>query len=208
MYDDVECMFVGPQDKESCDWCDEAVDGNPYTLADVPQPGDGDCMARCRHAIQLSDSAPPEIPTITWTAHIGFGGEVPGQLIDLNTVDSSNLSEPYAVEGVPGFNQADAMFQGAIGVARFTFDDLLGSFKDIDPTDSDAMAKLLFDARLTPDDVSGMMGLDLTKKAQKSYDVLLSSMLGDKESTRLNGTFARLYICTGTLAHPISGEEP
>jgi hypothetical protein len=49
----LQCYFVGPDDSDTCDGCDDAVNGNPYTIDDCPEPGEFECGSRCRHMQQV-----------------------------------------------------------------------------------------------------------------------------------------------------------
>lgn len=43
--------FRGPDDERDCEYCRDAVEGNPYVLELAPEPGAGECLSRCRHEI-------------------------------------------------------------------------------------------------------------------------------------------------------------
>ena len=45
--------FAGADDSSTCAGCQEAMDGNPYPIDEVPEPGSHECNGRCRHAIQI-----------------------------------------------------------------------------------------------------------------------------------------------------------
>lgn len=45
--------FIGPDDEENCDGCQEGIEGNPWKIEDAPIPGEQDCLGRCRHALQI-----------------------------------------------------------------------------------------------------------------------------------------------------------
>lgn len=47
--------FVGPDDDANCAGCADAVEGGPYDIDDAPQPGEQECLGRCRHALQIVD---------------------------------------------------------------------------------------------------------------------------------------------------------
>ncbi len=65
-------MFIGPDDADTCDGCEDAVNGNPYTIDTVPEPGSFECMNRCRHMVQLDESASDEEAPYVWHGRIGF----------------------------------------------------------------------------------------------------------------------------------------
>ncbi len=45
--------WIGGIDKDTCGYCADAVNGNPYYDPRVmPEPGEGDCQCNCRHAVQ------------------------------------------------------------------------------------------------------------------------------------------------------------
>ena len=46
-------MFVGVQDEGNCAGCTEGISGNPWSIQEIPVPGNQDCLSNCRHAIQL-----------------------------------------------------------------------------------------------------------------------------------------------------------
>jgi len=80
MNDTVTAYFVGPDDASTCDTggpddegCDGAVNGNPYTLDTVPEPGSFACTSRCRHMVQVHGDAPDGVETMDYTGDIGFG---------------------------------------------------------------------------------------------------------------------------------------
>lgn len=51
----LQVNFVGPEDGDNCEDCADAVAGNPYDIDEAPQPGDQQCLTRCRHALQIVD---------------------------------------------------------------------------------------------------------------------------------------------------------
>ena len=51
----IQVNFVGPDDENDCEGCATAVNGGPYDIDDAPQPGEQDCLGRCRHALQIVD---------------------------------------------------------------------------------------------------------------------------------------------------------
>jgi hypothetical protein len=53
----VEVEFVGPDDKSTCQGCDDAVNGGPYPIEDAPVPGEQECFGMCRHALQVVDGS-------------------------------------------------------------------------------------------------------------------------------------------------------
>ena len=65
--------FIGPDDSETCDGCAGAVDGNPYTVDDAPEPGEFECMARCRHMLQADGDLGDDTTSYEWSGSIGFG---------------------------------------------------------------------------------------------------------------------------------------
>ena len=69
----VEAYFVGPDDEETCPGCHAAVNGNPYTLENVPEPGSCGCGDKCRHMVQLRGDIPPGVKT--YTLHAGISIE-------------------------------------------------------------------------------------------------------------------------------------
>lgn len=72
MTDTVEAVFAGADDSGTCEGCADAMDGNPYDLADCPEPGSFECMSRCRHIIQLTQEPPDDIQTMEWSSTNGF----------------------------------------------------------------------------------------------------------------------------------------
>ena len=70
-------FFVGPDDSSTCEGCEDAVNGNPYTIDDAPEPGDFECGSRCRHLLQLDGNAPDDLAPYSWSGAIGFG-DAPG----------------------------------------------------------------------------------------------------------------------------------
>jgi predicted kinase len=80
--DAIMAYFIGPDDSETCDGCSDAVNGNPYTLGDCPEPGEFECMSRCRHMVQLDGDAPDDLAPFTWSANLGF------EDIDFSKLDS------------------------------------------------------------------------------------------------------------------------
>jgi hypothetical protein len=71
--EDLLAWFVGPDDDDSCDGCSDAVQNNPYSCEEVPQPGDFECGSRCRHMVQMEDDAPEDFELMAWRGTIGFG---------------------------------------------------------------------------------------------------------------------------------------
>ena len=102
---DFAAVFAGPDDSETCDGCDEAVNGNPYTVDTVPDPGSFECMNRCRHFVQLSEDAPDDLAPYEWHGMLGFGS-LPGayyegvvrdqDLLPRWNVDESRFGQSYA----------------------------------------------------------------------------------------------------------------
>jgi hypothetical protein len=75
----VAALFAGPDDSETCDTggsedggCEQAVNGNPYTLASVPEPGSFACQSRCRHMVVIDGEAPDGVETMDWSSSTGF----------------------------------------------------------------------------------------------------------------------------------------
>lgn len=52
--------FVGEDDGHTCQGCSDALDGNPWSIDDAPQPGEQDCLGNCRHALQIIDQSGTE----------------------------------------------------------------------------------------------------------------------------------------------------
>ena len=52
-----EVNFVGVEDKDNCPGCLNGLSGNPWTMENVPVPGEQDCLTNCRHAIQVTGDA-------------------------------------------------------------------------------------------------------------------------------------------------------
>jgi hypothetical protein len=65
-------LFVGPDDAGTCDGCDEAVNGNPYTVNNAPAPGEFECGSRCRHILQIDGDAPDGFAPYSWSGQLGF----------------------------------------------------------------------------------------------------------------------------------------
>ena len=72
MADQTEFWFIGPDDSETCNGCADAVANNPYTEDDVPEPGEFECMSRCRHMVQMQGDAPDDMPSMEWNSELGF----------------------------------------------------------------------------------------------------------------------------------------
>lgn len=53
-----DVAFVGVDDDKVCEGCASGLQGNPWRMADVPIPGEQDCLGNCRHAIQIQGDAP------------------------------------------------------------------------------------------------------------------------------------------------------
>lgn len=53
----IQVEFVGPDDESDCEDCATAVNGGPYDIDEAPQPGELQCLGRCRHALQIVDAA-------------------------------------------------------------------------------------------------------------------------------------------------------
>jgi len=45
--------FVGADDEQTCEGCEAAMAGNPWSIDEAPVPGTLDCLTRCRHALQI-----------------------------------------------------------------------------------------------------------------------------------------------------------
>lgn len=45
--------FVGPDDTQTCEGCNHAVNGSPWPIEEAPLPGEQECLGRCRHALQV-----------------------------------------------------------------------------------------------------------------------------------------------------------
>ncbi|MGH7745400.1 MAG: hypothetical protein ACREQ5_11500 [Candidatus Dormibacteria bacterium] len=67
---------MGPDDQATCNTpdggCDGAVNHNPYTVDDVPTPGDFDCGGNCRHLVQIDGDAPEGFAPFSWSSSAGF----------------------------------------------------------------------------------------------------------------------------------------
>ena len=100
--------FVGPDDSDTCDGCDEAVTGNPYTIDDVPMPGTFECMSNCRHMVQLDANAPSDIPTVTWSSSLGF--------VESATTDATTTAAETALRADEKTKfEAEVFFEDALG---------------------------------------------------------------------------------------------
>ena len=53
-----DVAFVGVDDDKVCEGCAAGLQGNPWRMADVPIPGEQDCLGNCRHAIQIQGDEP------------------------------------------------------------------------------------------------------------------------------------------------------
>lgn len=88
-------VFIGPDDSETCNGCADAVDGNPYDVEDVPEPGEFECMSRCRHMIQIQgEDIPDDLPLLAWDGAFGLVSSTvdEGALADMgDVVDSIDM---------------------------------------------------------------------------------------------------------------------
>jgi hypothetical protein len=91
--------FIGPDDDESCDWCEDAVNNNPYPIDEAPEPGDGECGSHCRHLLQLDDDAPDDLAPFSWSGSLGFvDGAVGAYDSELDTLLSQDTLTKDDVE--------------------------------------------------------------------------------------------------------------
>lgn len=66
-------VFIGPDDRETCPGCRDAMRGNPYALGKAPVPGTLGCGNNCRHMVQIQGEPGPgeEMPpTTSWEGTI------------------------------------------------------------------------------------------------------------------------------------------
>lgn len=139
-----QAFFIGPQDAESCDGCDDAIDNNPYTLEDVPEPGSFECQSRCRHMVQLDGEAPEGVETVDWSSDLGFvaSGAAKG-------TDDAYGGTKFDDEGK---ERAEA---AGIELADLTADE--AAVVDMDPQE---IAQYLADNGLSIDDVDSILSDD------------------------------------------------
>lgn len=45
--------WIGADDKNTCEGCADAFEGNPYLMSEAPEPGSFECLGNCRHALQV-----------------------------------------------------------------------------------------------------------------------------------------------------------
>jgi hypothetical protein len=102
-------FFVGPDDSDTCDGCEDAVNDNPYDADDVPEPGEFECMTRCRHMIQVHGDAPEGTQEYSWSGSLGFrvGGAAKAVVedglsnaLDDGTITSEDVARYLAENGL------------------------------------------------------------------------------------------------------------
>lgn len=134
MSEDVQAYFVGPDDSETCDGCDGAVAGNPYTPEDVPEPGEFECGNNCRHMVQLDGEATDEEAPYTWTANLGFGEATGWTDEDIANLSSDELTSAVD-EGTLTTDEAailaDEAGLPAVALTEAEFDEFLAA-ADVD----------------------------------------------------------------------------
>ncbi len=139
-----EAYFIGPDDSETCDGCSDAVDNNPYTLEDVPDPGSFECMSRCRHMVQLNGEAPDGTETVDWSSNLGFTA----------SGDAADTSERY------GFDPEDSTAAARAEAAGLTLDDLTDDQLAVAGMEPAEIAQYLKDNDLSLDDVDDVLSDD------------------------------------------------
>ena len=167
--EDFEAVFAGPDDSETCDGCDYAVNNNPYTMSTVPEPGSFECMSRCRHFTQLADNAPDDLAPYQWRGTIGFGN-IPSKyyqdvtadqdLLPGDAIGPNDLASPYSPD-VTGFDALD----GAIDIPEgkgLPFDHLYhlvstsleDAVNNANQGNVDDLASWLWNTGLAPEDIT------------------------------------------------------
>ena len=148
--------FIGPDDSETCDGCSDAVNGNPYTPDDAPEPGEFECMARCRHMLQADGAIPDDSPTYEWSGSIGFG--------ETSSTDEEPLS---AVDEAVNALQADIEFDAYMKTLASDMDTLDYStatlnqidIKNLDEEQLANFTSVMVDSGVSLEGLSTMMDL-------------------------------------------------
>lgn len=144
-------LFIGPDDADTCDGCDDAVNGNPYDVDDCPEPGDFECMNRCRHMVQLGgEDAAVEQGDVQYVDNVGFisaAGIAAGMGLGFaDAFDSLNQDEQDQLDGM--------------------------DFSTMTDEDLSTMGAALVDMGIAPEDIAAEMGLSADEEAllTNSYD--------------------------------------
>lgn len=164
--DNPTALFVGPDDSETCDGCDEAVNGNPYTIDDVPQPGEFECMSRCRHMVQLQGDAPADLAPFEWHGSIGFGE------LAVEPQEPTDLAQAVDERTATMLNSLGISSEDVTSFADFIAG---GGFDDL--------ATFLVQNDMGLDDVAGPLELDDEAAAALSaaMDKVLTTGIGEDE---------------------------
>jgi hypothetical protein len=180
-------LFVGPDDSETCDGCEEAVNGNPYPVDEVPEPGEFECMSRCRHMIQLvgDDEEVDDGPTMKYTASIGFEPDPDAEI----RTDENRFNFPPAVDDdlltalqdgmtpTQGEEETPAPSTDAEKIAAFIGADVA----IITPDNATEIAGIICDSGLDPEDVLASLNLSEEETAllTAACDAAQGKLVGD-----------------------------
>jgi hypothetical protein len=203
-------VFAGPDDSDTCDepngGCDEAVDGNPYDIDEVPQPGDFACMGNCRHIVQLiGDDESQDGETFTYVGSVGFV-ENPAIADDGTAVVVDDASDSTDEDTITPDAQAKKDEDDRDKRASFFLKGIKADEEEdrqeSTPTDPDEdedvlnPANALFDDVPSIDDWAEIVGDDADSLAQWSFEsgidpqmVIISLGLNDTEAADLLASY-------------------
>jgi hypothetical protein len=168
----LQAIFAGPDDSETCDGCEGAVNNNPYSVDDCPEPGDFECMSKCRHMVQIIGDNDGEVdaftPTFDWTSSIGFTeNPVQGKYDYRPSLDDTPGYTP--IDNTPGYtalgdDAAQVVDEEGDTILDQSAEDLFGTIPDLldefTADNVDDLAEYLFETGLSVDDTALAMGLD------------------------------------------------
>lgn len=169
----VSVIFAGPDDKETCDGCDEAVNGSPYDLdEDYPVPGEQECMSNCRHILQLDSD-------------IGDG--------DLSYSDSTGFAEAallgLAVDSAIDAGAEKVTLNDVVLGADVTAEEMATITDDLEALDDAELADALVSEGLTIDDAEELTDLTLDQERTDAVQMLMDNIESGVTTEEMVGSF-------------------
>ena len=149
--------FIGPDDSETCDGCSGAVDGNPYTPDDAPEPGDFECMSRCRHMLQADGDLGDDSATYEWSGSIGFGEIPSGGEVDVTSAVDDAASALQSDIDFDTYMTALASDMDTLDYSSATLDQI--DIKNLDEEQLANFTSVMVDSGISLDGLSTMMDL-------------------------------------------------
>lgn len=190
----LQVIFAGPDDSDTCSGCDDAVNGSPYDPdEDYPIPGTLECMANCRHILQVDgeadDSSGDEQPAdVAYVDGLGFSValDAASAIGDEAAKPPSDGSDPDTADNTDqqqqGEEDPDTSWLNILDLSNRE----LSAIADELDTDSDVeLANALLINGLTIDDAEGLKSGGIDADRRQRLETLMSAMDNTVQNSEL-----------------------